>query len=230
MEKGKYVYDYPRPMVASDCVIFGFDGTKMQVLLVKRAEEPFLNGWVLPGGFVNMEESAEESAKNMLYSKTGLRDTYIEQFHAFSAPDRDVRGRVITIAFYALVRKQEVKEGANAACADWFSLADLPALCFDHEQILKMALEKLRERIMFKPVGFELLPEKFTMRELQSLYEAILGVEFDRRNFSKKILHVGLLCDLNETIRSNPKREAKLYKFNSESYERLKEKGFRLEF
>lgn len=230
MKKQKYVYDYPRPMVATDCVIFGFDGEKLQVLLVKRAEEPYKDCWVLPGGFIKMEESAEDSAKSMLFSKTGLKDTYIEQFHTFTAPNRDLRGRVISIAYYALVRKQEVKEGANAASADWFSLSDLPELYFDHKQILDMALERLRERIMFKPVGFELLPEKFTMRELQNLYEAILGVEFDRRNFSKKILHVGLLIDLEETSWPTPKRGAKLYKFNAESYERLKDKGFRIEF
>ncbi|MCR5569216.1 MAG: NUDIX hydrolase [Paludibacteraceae bacterium] len=230
MQKGTYTYDYPRPMVATDCVIFGFDGAKLQVLLVKRGEEPFKDSWVLPGGFLKMEESAEVSARMMLQSKTGLSNTYIEQFHTFSAPDRDVRGRVISIAYYALVRKQEVREGANASEAAWFSLDELPELVFDHKDILDMALAKLRERIMFQPVGFELLPEKFTMRALQSLYEAILGVEFDRRNFSKKILHVGLLTDMNETSRPTPKREAKLYKFNSESYERLKEKGFRLEF
>lgn len=230
MEKGKYTYEYPRPMVATDCVIFGFDGVKMQVLLVKRAEEPFKGSWVLPGGFLKMEETAEESARQMLQAKTGLKDTYIEQFHTFSDPNRDVRGRVIAIAYYALVRKQQVREGANVSDAGWFSLDELPEFRFDHRQMLDMALSKLRERIMFKPVGFELLPEKFTMRELQSLYEAILGVSFDRRNFSKKILHVGLLIDLNETSRPTLKREAKLYKFNAESYERLKDKGFRLEF
>lgn len=229
-EKKQYIYEYPRPMVATDCVIFGFDGNDMQVLLVKRAEEPFKDGWVLPGGFLKMEESAEASAISMLQSKTGLSDTYMEQFHTFSAPDRDVRGRVISIAYYALVRKQEVKVGANAASADWFSLNKLPELHFDHKQILDLALEKLRERIMFKPVGFELLPEKFTMRELQQLYQAILGVEFDRRNFSKKILHVGLLTDLDETAWPTPKRGAKLYKFNAENYNKLKDKGFRIEF
>lgn len=230
MPKTKYTYDYPRPMVATDCVIFGFDGEKMQVLLMKRAEEPYKDCWVLPGGFLKMDESAEDSAAEMLLSKTGLRDTYMEQFHTFSAPERDVRGRVISIAYYALVRKQEVREGANAADVDWFSLDKLPELHFDHRQILDMALEKLRERIMFKPVGFELLPEKFTMKELQSLYQAILGVEFDRRNFSKKLLHIGLLIDLDEQTKSSPKRMSKLYKFNSESYDKLKEKGFRLEF
>ena len=230
MQKGTYTYDYPRPMVATDCVIFGFDGTKMQVLLVKRGEEPYKDSWVLPGGFLRMEESAEESARMMLREKTGLRETYIEQFHTFSAPERDVRGRVISIAYYALVRKQEVRQGANVSEVGWFPLDGLPELVFDHKDILDMALAKLRERSMFQPVGFDLLPEKFTMRALQSLYEAILGVEFDRRNFSKKILHVGLLTDLNESARSTPKRMAKLYKFNAESYGRLKEKGFRLEF
>ncbi|MBO4806757.1 MAG: NUDIX hydrolase [Paludibacteraceae bacterium] len=230
MEKGEYVYDYPRPMVATDCVIFGFDGTKIQVLLVKRAESPYPASWGLPGGFIRMDESAEASAKRVLQSKTGMTGAYIEQFHTFSSPDRDVRDRVISIAYYALVRKQEVREGGNVVSADWFSMDELPDLCFDHKEVLDLALVKLRERIMFRPVGFDLLPEKFTMRELQSLYESILGVEFDRRNFSKKILHVGLLDDLNETIKANPKREAKLYKFNQENYDRLKEKGFRLEF
>lgn len=230
MSNKQYTYDYPRPIVATDCVIFGFEGSAIQVLLMQRAEDPFKGGWVLPGGFVHDTESAEDSARTMLESKTGITDAYIEQFHTFSAPNRDVRDRIISVAFYALVRKQEIHKGANASDVGWFSLNELPKLHFDHKEILDMAIERLRERIMFRPVGFDLLPEKFTMRALQQLYEAILNVEFDRRNFSKKILHLNLLDDTGETIWPTPKREAKLYKFNIESYNRLKNKGYRMEF
>ena len=230
MEENKYCYRYPHPAVTTDCVIFGFDGERLQVLLIERGIEPYKGRWAFPGGFLKMDETAEEGARRELKEETGLDGAYMEQFHTFSAIERDPRERVITIAYYALVKIQEVKGGDDAASARWFPLDEIPPLAFDHDYILRMATQRLREQIHFQPVGFELLPEKFTLKELQLLYEAILGINFDRRNFSKKMMHLEILIDLEETIWPTPKREAKLYKFNAEKYEELKRKGFRLEF
>lgn len=226
----QYCYKYPHPAVTTDCVIFGFNGERLQVLLIERGIEPYKGRWAFPGGFLKMDETAEEGARRELKEETGLENAYIQQLHTFSAPNRDPRERVITIAYYALVKIQEVKGGDDAASARWFPLDEIPPLAFDHDYILRMATQKLREQIHFQPIGFELLPEKFTIKELQSLYEAILGINFDRRNFAKKMLHLEILTELNETVWPTPKREARLYKFNADKYEELKRKGFRIEF
>lgn len=211
-------------------MIFGFDGSELQVLLIERGIEPFKGKWAFPGGFLNMDETAGEGALRELKEETGLENAYIEQFNTYSDPGRDPRERVITIAHYALVRIQEVKGGDDAAKAQWFPIDDVPQLAFDHDKILRDAMRKLRERIHFEPIGFELLPEKFTMRDLQILYESILGVKFDRRNFAKKMMHYELLNQLDETVRPTAKRDALLYSFNKENYELFKKKGFQLEF
>lgn len=230
MEEQMYCYRYPHPAVTTDCVIFGFDGERLQVLLIERGIEPFKGRWAFPGGFIKMDETAEEGALRELKEETGMENAFIQQFHTFSNPLRDPRERVITIAFYALVRIQEVKGGDDAASARWFPLDEIPALAFDHDHMLRMATQRLRQEIHFHPIGFELLPEKFTLRELQSLYEAILGITFDRRNFAKKMLHLEILNELDETVWPTPKREAKLFSFNAGKYEELKRKGFRMEF
>ena len=230
MEEQMYCYRYPHPAVTTDCVIFGFDGERLQVLLIERGIEPFKGRWAFPGGFIKMDETAEEGALRELKEETGMENAFIQQFHTFSNPLRDPRERVITIAFYALVRIQEVKGGDDAASARWFPLDEIPTLAFDHDHMLRMATQRLRQEIHFHPIGFELLPEKFTLRELQSLYEAILGITFDRRNFAKKMLHLEILNELDETVWPTPKREAKLFSFNAGKYEELKRKGFRMEF
>ncbi len=230
MEEKGYTYKYPRPAVTTDCVIFGFDGTKLQVLLVQRGIEPFKGRWAFPGGFMNLDESAEQCAQRELMEETGMKADFMEQFHTFSDPERDPRGRVITIAYYALCKIQEVKGGDDAAKAQWFALEDIPQLAFDHDLLLRNAIKVLRERIHFQPIGFDLLPAKFTMKELQSLYESILDVKFDRANFAKKMLHADLLIKLDETVWPTAKRQANLYSFNIESYNELKQRGFRLEF
>ena len=230
MEEKKYCYKYPHPAVTTDCVIFGFDGSELQVLLIERGIEPFKGKWAFPGGFLNMDETAGEGALRELKEETGLENAYIEQFNTYSDPGRDPRERVITIAHYALVRIQEVKGGDDAAKAQWFPIDEVPQLAFDHDKILRDAMRKLRERIHFEPIGFELLPEKFTMRDLQILYESILGVKFDRRNFAKKMMHYELLNQLDETVRPTAQRDALLYSFNKENYELFKKKGFQLEF
>ena len=229
MEK-RYSYDYPRPMVATDCVVFGFDGSGLKVLLVRRGGEPYADYWALPGGFLRMDECAETGALRELQEETGLKGAYIRQFHTFTAPHRDPRERVITIAYYALVRLQEVKGGDDAADAGWFALDEVPQLAFDHDQILRKAEQALRQQIHFEPVGFELLPEEFTIKQLQNLYEAILDVRFDRRNFYNKMRRLEMLEQTDETVNPSQKKEAFLFRFNKAKYEELKQKGFRLEF
>lgn len=226
----KYSYKYPHPSVTTDCVIFGFDGVKLKVLLVERGMAPYKGRWAFPGGFLNMDESAEEGALRELKEETGLEGAYIRQFHTFSAPQRDPRERVITIAYYALVRMQEVKGGDDASDARWFALDEVPPLAFDHDQILRKAEKTLRQQIHFEPVGFELLPEKFTVKQLQNLYEAILDMRFDRRNFYNKMRRLGMLELTGDTANPSQRREANLFSFNAKKYAELKSKGFQLEF
>ena len=228
--KGTYTYDYPRPAVTTDCVIFGYDGKELKVLLIERGIEPFKGCWAFPGGFLNMDEDALAGARRELKEETGLEDAFIEQFHTFSEPGRDPRGRVITIAHYALVKIQEVEGGDDAALARWFPIGEVPPLAFDHDRILRMAMSRLKERIHFEPVGFELLPDVFTMPQLQNLYEAILEVHFDRRNFASKMLKLGILEDTGDRPAGASSRIPVSYRFNKEKYNELKAKGFRLEF
>ena len=190
-EELKYYYKYPHPSVTTDCVIFGFDGTRLNVLLIERGNDPYKGCWAFPGGFLNMDESALEGAKRELYEETGLRDAYIHQFHAFSAPDRDPRERVISIAYFALVRLTDVKAGDDAAKAQWFPLDEIPPLAFDHDKMLREALKALRRMIHFEPIGVELLPENFTKTQLQSLYEAILG-KSGKNDSGDELLKLGI--------------------------------------
>lgn len=231
MEELRYHYKYPHPSVTTDCVIFGFDGSRLKVLLVQRGIEPYKGKWAFPGGFIKMDESAEEGARRELKEETSLDTAYMKQFHTFTAVDRDPRERVITIAYLALVKISDVKGGDDAADAQWFSISDIPALAFDHDRILRYALDTLRRQIHFEPIGFELLPERFTLTQLQHLYEAVLGVSFDRRNFYHKMMKLGLLTDTGETETKANGLVAKLLTFNHENYDRMKQKGFsRLEF
>lgn len=228
--KGAYTYEYPRPSVTTDCVIFGYDGKDIKILLVERGIPPFQGMWAFPGGYLRMEETAIEGAKRELFEETGLKDAYIEQFHTFSEVDRDPRGRVITIAHLALVKISEVHGGDDAAKAQWFNLDDVPQLAFDHDMILREAMKCLKEKIHFEPVGFELLPEVFTMPQLQNLYESILEVHFDRRNFASKMLKLGILEDTGDRPADASNRIPIKYRFNKPMYDELKKKGFRLEF
>jgi len=202
MSEQKYTYDYPRPAVTTDCVVFGFDGHDLKILLIERGIEPYKGCWAFPGGFLNMDETAEQGALRELKEETGLDLHYIKQVGAFSDVNRDPRTRVITIAFYALAKKSEVQGGDDAAKAQWFALNEVPRLAFDHDYILRKTMEKLRQDIHFEPIGFGLLDEKFTIPELQRLYEAILGVQFDRRNFYKKILQTGIIDEVEDETTS----------------------------
>ena len=230
MSEQQFCYKYPHPSVTADCVIFGFDGVAIKVLLIQRGIEPFKGKWAFPGGFMKMDETAEECAKRELEEETGLNNASVEQFYTFSDVNRDPRERVITVAHYALVKLSEVKGGDDAASAKWFDLETIPSLAFDHDRILRMALSCLKERICFEPIGFELLPELFSMTELQNLYEAILEVKFDRRNFYNKMLKLGILTEAAPRPANASRRTPSKYRFNAEKYAELKQKGFRLEF
>jgi 8-oxo-dGTP diphosphatase len=230
MSELNFSYKYPHPAVTADCVIFGFDGVSIKVLLIQRGIEPFKDKWAFPGGFMKIDETVEECAKRELEEETELKNTSVEQFYTFSDVNRDPRERVITVAHYALVRLSDVKGGDDASSARWFAQDEIPSLAFDHDRILRMAINCLKERICFEPIGFELLPEVFTMTELQNLYEAILGVKFDRRNFYNKMLKLGILSEAEPRPEGASRRTPTKYRFNSEKYTELKQKGFRLEF
>lgn len=250
----KYTYDYPRPAVTTDCVVFGYDPKGgLSVLLVERGLEPFKGCWAFPGGFMNMDETAEECVIRELQEETGLsiftdemqehndgnyisdapvvskkHSGFVAQLGCFSDVNRDPRGRVVTIAFFTLVQKSEVRGHDDAHEAKWFPINDIPSLAFDHEIILRKALKSLKERIHFKPVGFDLLPEVFTLPQLQTLYESILEVHFDRRNFASKILKLGLVEQA--APHKEGSRTAVLYRFNKDKYREMKSKSFKLEF
>ncbi len=230
MNELKYCYKYPHPSVTADCVIFGFDGVSIKVLLIQRGIEPYKGAWAFPGGFMHIDETADECARRELEEETGLKNAVVEQFHTFSDVNRDPRERVITVAYYALVRLSEVRGGDDAQAAHWFSQEEIPTLAFDHDKILQLALERLKERICFEPIGFELLDTVFTMSELQNLYEAILGIKFDRRNFANKMLKLGILAEAEPRPAGTARRIATRYKFNATKYAELKQQGFRLEF
>lgn len=226
-----YSYQYPHPAVTTDCVIFGYDVREgLSILLIQRGLEPFKGRWAFPGGFLKMDEDADTGARRELNEETGLDTSSITQFGTFTEVDRDPRERVITIAYMALVRKHEVQGGDDAADARWFPVSAVPPLAFDHDRILRLALERLKEQIHFKPVGFELLPEIFTLSQLQSLYEAILGVRFDRRNFAAKMLKLGLLKPMGSRPANAARRIPQTYCFKEDKYNELKQSGFRLEF
>ena len=214
-----YTYKYPHPAVTTDCVVFGFDGNSLSLLLIKRGIEPYKGTWALPGGFMNMDETAEQGALRELQEETGVKDIYIEQLQAFTGVDRDPRERVLTIAFLAFVRqeKYEVIAGDDAAQAQWFPISELPELAFDHKEIIRVALEKLRWKITYEPLAFRLLNKTFTMTQVQTIYEVVLGQTFDRRNFHKKMTALGYIVPTDQQIRNNG-RPGTLYTFDEEKY------------
>lgn len=227
-----YSYEYPRPALTVDIVIFGYQNDSLYLLLIKRALEPFLDHWAIPGGFVLMDEELDTAAKRELKEETGVSRVFLEQLYTFGGVKRDPRGRVVTVAYYALINMEKVKLSAStdAKDAQWFPINKTPKLAFDHQDILKVALDRLRGKIRYEPIGFELLPNKFSLTELQRLYEVILDVEIDKRNFRKKLLGMDLLIETDEYQQNVSHRKAKLYQFDKKKYEKLKKEGFYFEF
>ena len=226
-----YTYQYARPALTVDCVVFGFDESELKVLLIQRGLEPFKGRWALPGGFVRVEETLDEAARRELVEETGLKDVFLEQLYTFGAVDRDPRERVVSVAYYALVKLSDhrAKAATDAADAQWFTVSKLPKLAFDHAEILDTALTRLKSKVRYEPIGFELLPPEFTLSQLQHLYEAVLESDLDKRNFRKKVLGFELLVPLNETQMAGRHRPAQLFMFDAEKYEKLKKRGFNFE-
>ena len=215
-------------LIAVDCIIFGFDGSQLKALLIKRGFEPEKGKWSLMGGFVEKDENADEAAARVLYSLTGMKDVYMEQLYTFSAVDRDSAGRVISIAYYALINIADYSEQLQLEHeAKWFLLNRMPPLIFDHKQMVKKAKERLQEKVVAHPIGFELLPTKFTLPQLQSLYEAIYDAPLDKRNFTKKILSLGVLNKLNEKEKQSSRKGAYYYIFDSLKYRRMQSNGIK---
>lgn len=227
-----YTYKYPKPSVTVDCVVFGLDNDeKLKVMLIQRGVEPFQDRWALPGGFVKLEESLETAAIRELKEETGIEGVFLEQLFTFGEVNRDPRERVITVAYYALVNldKYQIEATTDAQNAQWFAVDSLPSLAFDHDQIILVALNRLKGKLRYEPIGFELLPNKFTLTQLQKLYEMVLGQKLDKRNFRNKILKMNLLLDIDEMQTGVSHRPAKLYRFDEERYQLLKQAGFNFE-
>ena len=226
-----YSYEYPRPALAVDCVVFGMDDENLKVLLIQRDLAPFAGEWALPGGFVHVDESVDAAARRELQEETGLNNVFLEQLYTFSAVDRDPRERVVSVAHYALVNLLEhrVQAATDARQAAWFQVHDVPSLAFDHAKILDMALARLRGTLSYRPIGFELLPKKFALSQLQHLYEVVLERELDKRNFRKKVLATGLLVETDEVQQDVAHRAARLYRFDERKYKRLARGGFHFE-
>lgn len=207
--------DYPKPSVTVDIIIFSIQDDKLKVLLVKRAIEPFKENWAIPGGFVRINESLDQAATRELKEETGVESNYLEQLYSFGQVNRDPRGRVITIAYYALINSDKIKLTASTdvSQAKWFELDSLPVLAFDHKKILDYALQRLRWKFEYSTIAFSLLPKKFALTQLQKIYELVFSKKFDKRNFRKKIFSLGLVEKTKEKITNVSHRPAQLYKF-----------------
>ncbi len=231
MLKGTYTYEYPRPSVTVDCVVFGLDEQDLKVLLIERGLPPFAGCWALPGGFVLMDETLEQAARRELEEEAGAKRVFLEQLYTFGDPGRDPRGRTITVAYYALVKLSDHKLHAatDARAAGWFPVDRLPKLAFDHERIVEVARRRLCGKVRYQPIGFELLPPKFTLRQLQRLYEVVLGRVLDKRNFRKKILAMGIIEELDEMEEAVAHRAARLYRFDKRKYDGMTKQGFNFE-
>jgi len=210
--------DYQKPSVTVDIVIFTIMENDLKVLLVKRGMEPFKGMWAIPGGFVGIDENLEDAARRELLEETGVKDVYLEQLYTFGDVNRDPRGRVITVAYFALVNSKGIHLKATTDVSDvaWHSVYALPSLAFDHRKIVDYALLRLRYKLEYTTVAFQLLPKRFTLTELQNAYEIIFRKKLDKRNFRKKILALGLLDETEEITEGVSHRPAKLYSFSKE--------------
>lgn len=226
-----FAYTHARPALTVDCVVFGLDEADLKVLLIQRDLEPFAGRWALPGGFVRIDETIDQAARRELQEETGLTKVFLEQLYTVGTVDRDPRERVVSVAHYALVRlsDHQVQAATDARQAAWFAVDDLPALAFDHDDIVEMALRRLQGKVRWQPIGFELLPPKFSLTRLQRMYEIILERELDKRNFRKKVMSLGILEELDEVEQDVAHRAARLYRFDEKAYRRMVKDGFNFE-
>lgn len=224
-------YNHPRAALTVDCAVFGLDDDGLKVLLIQRGIEPFAGRWALPGGFVHLDETLEQAALRELREETGLERVFLEQLYTFGDPGRDPRERVVTVAYFALVRLGDhtVQAATDARSVAWFATDDLPALAFDHDAILAAALNRLQAKVRYQPIGFELLPPKFSLTQLQRLYETVLERPLDKRNFRKKALALGILQELDEVEQDVAHRAARLYRFDEAAYRQKLADGFNFE-
>ncbi len=222
MEKNKeFSYKYPHPAVTVDCVIFGFDGKSLRILLIERGLEPFKGSWALPGGFVRMDETVEEAAMRELFEETNVKGVYMSQLSVFSEVDRDPRERVITVAFYALAKPSDhdVIGGDDAANAQWFSLDDYPTLVFDHEKIVKVAFSQLQRNFRAGNVGLEMFEDKFSISQLYALHSLVTQQDIDRRNFYKKMTSYEFIEPTSEKMRETPHKPSQLFSLDRTTYD-----------
>ena len=214
----EYCYKHPHPAVTTDCVVFGRDGDSLKVLLIERGNEPFKGKWALPGGYIRISETLDDAALRILKEKTNVQNIYLEQLYTFGDPLRHPTSRVITCAYFALIRSDDIvlsfEENTEITEVKWHPVNSLPALAFDHKEIIEYSLKRTRERLEFCPIAFQLLPQKFTLTELQKAYEMILMKKLDKRNFRKKFLSLSILKELDEYTKSGSKRPARLYSFD----------------
>lgn len=216
-----------KALLAVDCIVFGFDGEDLKILLIKRDFEPEKGKWSLIGGFLKKEEDLDQAAIRILHHLTGLHNVYMEQFYAYSKVDRDPGERTISVAYYALIDiASHNKELVQFNSAKWFSLKKAPDLIFDHDKMVARAVSRLKYRTKTKPIGFELLPERFTMLQLQKLYESVLGEKLDKRNFTNKINSLNILIKLGEKDMESSKKGSYLFQFDAEKYNLKLSEGF----
>lgn len=210
-----------------DAVVFGYEEGNISVLLIQRKYEPFKGKWAIPGGFVLDDESLEEAVERELHEETGIKINYLEQLYTFGKPNRDPRGRVVSVAYFGLVRPNAFKifASTDAEQVQWFNINELPKLSFDHKVILETAIKRLQGKITYEPIGFELLDKKFPFSDLEKLYTTLLGRAIDRRNFRKKIVGLNVLDELNEKVSKGSGRPANLFQFNQKRYFQLKKEG-----
>lgn len=211
-----------------DNLIFGLDHGELTILLIKHAEGNTRGEWALPGGYIREKESLQDAATRLLEELTGVKDLYLEQLRTFGKVDRFPGERVVTVAYYALVSadKYRLIAGSSTLGTSWFSVNEIPELIYDHDEIIEYGIQHLRHQVCHQPIGFNLLPEKFTLLQLQELYEAILNTRLDKPNFRRKILKMNLLKPCNEKQTGVAHRAAALYRFDSDAYERLSNAGF----
>ncbi|WP_037320795.1 NUDIX domain-containing protein [Salegentibacter sp. Hel_I_6] len=225
-----YYADNDKMYVATDCIIFGFDEGKLKLLIFKRRVEPLKGTWSLIGSFVKLDEDVDHAAKRVLKEITGLENVFMEELKCYGVAERDPGYRSISVGQYALIRLDEYdKKLVNKHGAHWYEIEKLPDLVLDHNQMVKDALERLKRKARYKPIGFELLPEKFTIPQLQQLYEAIYQKELDARNFRKKVLSLNVLFKLDEKDKTTSRRGAFLYKFDHKNYKELLQSGYNFE-